>query len=59
MLVLYSAGAFTAAGGTTTAINNLITLMEAETNQGYAQSNVVQRVRVVQRAQVNSAEGRT
>ena len=33
-------------------MNNLITLMEAETNQGYAQSNVVQRVRVVQRAQV-------
>ena len=59
VLVLYSAGAFTAAGGTTTAINNLITLMEAETNQGYAQSNVVQRVRVVQRAQVNSAEGST
>jgi hypothetical protein len=57
VLVVYSQGAFTAAGGTTTAINTLITLMETETNQGYAQSNVTQRVRVVQRQQVTSAEG--
>jgi hypothetical protein len=59
VLVVYSQGAFSAAGGTPTAINNLITLMESETNQGYAQSNVNQRLRVVQRQQVNSAEGST
>src|SRR5579884_4487016 len=59
VLVLYSQGALAAAGGTTAAINNLITLMESETNQGYAQSNVTQRLRVVQRQQVNSAEGST
>jgi hypothetical protein len=56
VLVVYSQGSTTAAGGST-AINNLITLMEAETNQGYAQSNVIQRVRIVGRQEVVSAEG--
>jgi hypothetical protein len=50
VLVAYTPAARTRAGGTT-AIQNLITLAEAETNQSYQNSQVTQRIRVVHRVE--------
>lgn len=51
ILVVYSGEARTAVGGTT-AMNNLIDLAVSETNLGYANSNIIQRVNVVHKAEV-------
>lgn len=55
ILVAYTPAARTLAGGTT-AIQNLITLAEAETNQSYQNSQVTQRIRVVHRVETPYTE---
>ena len=47
VLVVYTGAARGAAGGTT-AMNTLINLAVSETNTGYGNSGVVQRIRLVQ-----------
>ncbi|HEV8617482.1 MAG TPA: pre-peptidase C-terminal domain-containing protein [Methylomirabilota bacterium] len=51
VLVVYSPAARIAAGGTT-AMNTLIALAITETNQGYANSGVTHRLRLVHKAEV-------
>jgi hypothetical protein len=51
VLVVYTNGARAQAGGTT-AMTNLINLAEAESNQGYANSGVIQRIHVVHTEEV-------
>jgi len=55
VMVVYTAAARAAAGGTTQ-MNNLIALGIAETNQGYANSNITQRVRLAHAAEVTYTE---
>ncbi len=55
VLVLYTSAARVAAGGAAS-IQQLIQLGISETNQGYANSDVVQRVRLVRAQEVNYAE---
>ncbi|MFN0171278.1 MAG: M12 family metallo-peptidase [Bryobacteraceae bacterium] len=55
VLVVYTSAARQAVGGTTQ-MNNLIALGVAETNQGYANSGVIQRVRLVNAAEVSYTE---
>ena len=55
VMVVFSPAARTAAGGLA-AINNLIVLGMSETNQGYANSGVIQRVRLVHTAEVAYTE---
>ncbi|MGB0383438.1 MAG: reprolysin-like metallopeptidase [Ardenticatenaceae bacterium] len=56
VLVVYTAEAKTGAGGTTTAIENLIELAVSETNQSYQNSQVNQRIFLVHMAEVDYAE---
>ena len=51
VLVVYTAAALTAAGGTT-AMNTLIGLAISETNTSYGNSAITQRVRLVHKAEV-------
>jgi len=55
VMVVFTPAARTAAGGLA-AINNLIVLGVAETNQGYLNSGVIQRVRLVHSAEVAYTE---
>ncbi len=55
VMVVYSDDARAAAGGTA-AIENEIVLAEQDTNQGYANSGIAQRIRVVHTAEVAYAE---
>lgn len=55
VLVVYTAAARQAAGGTTQ-IQNAIAIGISETNQGYANSGIVQRVRLAGTAEVTYAE---
>ena len=55
VMVLYTAGARTAAGGSTQ-MQQLVQLGIAETNAGYGNSGVVQRVRLVYSGEVNYTE---
>jgi peptidyl-Asp metalloendopeptidase len=55
VMVLYTPGARTAAGGATQ-IQQLVQLGIAETNAGYANSGVIQRVRLVYSGEVNYTE---
>lgn len=52
LLVAYTSTARTSVGGTTTAMNAFINTMIAETNQGYANSQVTQRVNLVHAVEV-------
>ena len=55
VMVVYTPAARTAAGGTT-AMNTLIDLAVTETNQGYANSSITQRINLVHRAEVAYTE---
>ncbi len=55
VMVVYTAAARLAAGGAA-AMDNLIQLGIAETNQGYANSGVIQRVRLVHSEEISYAE---
>ncbi len=55
VLVVYTPAARSAAGGTT-AMQNLVALGIAETNQGYANSGVIQRVRLARTEEVSYTE---
>jgi hypothetical protein len=55
VLVVYTQLALTTAGGAS-AMTSKISLAESETNQGYANSGVVQRIRIVHTAQVTYDE---
>ena len=55
VMVVYTPAARTAAGGTT-AMNTLIDLAVTETNQGYANSSITQRINLVHRAEVSYTE---
>lgn len=55
VIVVYTSQAAQAAGGNA-AMNNLIDLAQTETNQGYANSGVIRRVRIVHRQQVKYPE---
>lgn len=55
VLVVYTADARTAAGGTP-AIESQIDLAVAETNQGYINSGVTQRIRLVHKEEINYSE---
>ncbi|MFN0165697.1 MAG: BACON domain-containing protein [Bryobacteraceae bacterium] len=55
VMVVYTPAARQAVGGTTQ-MNNLVSLAVAETNQGYANSGVIQRVRLVYSGEVNYTE---
>lgn len=55
VMVVYTASAASAVGGGD-AMENLIDLGISETNQGYANSNVIQRLRLVHAEQVNYNE---
>jgi hypothetical protein len=57
VMILYSPTARTSAGGTT-AIQNQIALAIASTNQAYAASGVVQRLRLVHTQEINYTEAR-
>ena len=56
VMVLYTPSARQAVGGTNNMLN-LIQLAVAETNQGYANSQVIQRLRLVHTYEVNYTEG--
>ncbi len=55
VMVVYTPSARQAAGGTTQ-MNNLISVGVAETNQGYANSGVIQRIRLVHAREINYTE---
>src|SRR4051812_16530850 len=55
VMVVYTSAARAGAGGTL-AINDLISLGVSETNQAYANSNVIQRLRLVHTAEVSYTE---
>lgn len=55
ILVVYTAAARAGAGGTT-AIQNLISQAESQTNTGYRRSGVIQRIEVVHTAEVSYSE---
>ena len=56
MMVVYTANARTAAGGTA-AMQALVNLGVSETNQGYANSGVTQRITLAHSAEVSYSEG--
>jgi len=56
VLVVYTAAAKTAAGGTTSAINTLINLAVSETNTSYSNSGITQRLNLVYKGQVSYSE---
>ena len=59
VLVAYTPAARAAAGGTTSAMLSVINLAVAETNAGYANSNVIQRLRLAGTVEVSYTESGT
>jgi len=56
VMVVYTAAAKNAAGGTTSAINTLINLAVSETNTSYSNSGITQRLNLVYKGQIYYSE---